>query len=225
MVGGHVVTIVSAGALHQNCHLVTDRSSGEIAIVDPGTDVTAILDAIRELGGAPKHLLVTHGHPDHIAGAAALTDELELDCLVAIRDERTLRHAPGYAAAFGLQRTRIPDRLQYIDDSTDLRLGRDRIEISSAPGHTPGGISIRIGDVVLTGDTLLREHVGRTDLPGSDRAAIVGSIDRLLAAAPPEAAILAGHGRPWTVAEATDWWVDTGRRAAAGDASPGRSRP
>jgi glyoxylase-like metal-dependent hydrolase (beta-lactamase superfamily II) len=209
-----VVTVVSGEALRQNCYLIVSRASDDLAIVDPGSNVREIEAAIRDLGRRPGHLLITHGHPDHIAGAATLSEEFDLDCVVAAADKRTIRHAPDYAAAFGLPRVRVPDRLRFLEDGEDLGLGTERIEVLAVPGHTPGSIAIRIGDLVLTGDTLFRENIGRTDLPGGDQGQLIRSIDSLLSGTPATSAVLPGHGRPWTIGDASDWWSDRGRAGA-----------
>lgn len=208
-VGEHdLITIVSDGPWKQNCHLVLDRPTGSFIVVDPGVDTPELRDAIRSAGSRPAHMIVTHGHPDHLGAADALTSELDVDCLISRADRRVVHQAPTYAAAFGRTRIRLPDRLRFIDDDEDLHLGTARVTISAVPGHTPGSLAFFLGALVLTGDTLLRQHVGRTDLPLSDPGALAGSIGRLLADSPGQALLAAGHGHPWTVSEARAWWHD-----------------
>jgi hydroxyacylglutathione hydrolase len=208
-----IVTIVSDHPWKQNCHLIVDRSSGELMIIDPGTDNPELVDAIRQTGGRPKLLLVTHGHPDHIAGAARIGDEFGLDCLVSAEDERIVRHAPLYAAAFGQTKIRVPTRLRFTDGA-DLVLGAKSVGIAAVPGHTPGSLAFSIGRLVFTGDTLLREHIGRTDFPLSDPGKLVRSIDGLLDNLPEGAQLFPGHGRPWIGDEARSWWAAEGRPSA-----------
>lgn len=210
----NVVTIASDRPWKQNCHLIMDRSSGELMIIDPGVDNAELIDVIRQTGGRPRLLLATHGHPDHIGGAARLSDEFGLDCLVSAEDERIVRHAPLYAAAFGQTKIRVPTRLRFIDGA-DLRLGAKAVGITAAPGHTPGSVAFSIGRLVFTGDTLLREHTGRTDFPLSEPGKLIGSIDGLLDSLPEGARLFPGHGRPWVGDEARSWWAAKGRPTAA----------
>jgi glyoxylase-like metal-dependent hydrolase (beta-lactamase superfamily II) len=214
-----VTTIVSGAPWNQNCHLILEQVSGRFMVVDPGFDSPELRASIRDLGQRPEHVLVTHGHPDHLGAAAALSSWLDVDCRVSRADQTITRHAPAYAAAFGGLRIRLPERLVFIDPGDALRLGDRTVAIIPVPGHTPGSLAFDVGDVVLTGDTLFREHIGRTDLPGSDRAAIGASIDGLLATLADGAQLLAGHGRPWTAGEAREWW------AARSQAGVATSRP
>jgi len=216
-VGHHdVVTIVSDRPWKQNCYVIRDRASGSFAVIDPGADSLALWDVIRASGTRPAHLIITHGHPDHIGAAARLCSELELDCLVAKADERAVRQAPVLAVAFGRRRLVLPDRIRYIGTDEGLKLGATPIVMTSVPGHTPGSLAFEIDGILVSGDVLFREHVGRTDLPLSDPAVLPMSINRLLGLAPDGTALLAGHGRPWTVGEARGWWADRGRASTAG---------
>jgi hydroxyacylglutathione hydrolase len=209
-----IVTIVSDHPWKQNCHVIVDRPSGELMIIDPGADNPQLIDAIRQTGAHPELMLVTHGHPDHIGGAASVGKEFGLDCFVSVDDERIVRHAPLYAAAFGQTKIRVPTRLRFIDGA-DLRLGAKTVGIAAVPGHTPGSLAFSIGRLVFTGDTLLREHTGRTDFPLSEPGELLHSIDGLLDRLPEGAQLFPGHGRPWDGDEARSWWAGEGRLTAA----------
>jgi glyoxylase-like metal-dependent hydrolase (beta-lactamase superfamily II) len=213
--GLEVSTIVSDAPWTQNCHVVVERASGSFIVVDPGFDSPELRDSIRGAGPQPAHILITHGHPDHLGAAADLSEWLEVPCRLDRADSRIARHASAYAAAFGGLRIRTPRRIEYLDDDASLDFGQTPVQSLALPGHTPGSRGFALGEVVLTGDTLFREHVGRTDFPDSDPAALSASIDRLLADRAPGVHLLAGHGRPWTAGEASHWWAATERDRAA----------
>ena len=210
-----VSTIVSDAPWHQNCYVVLDRPSGAFIVVDPGFDSPELRGAVREAGARPAHILITHGHPDHLGAAAALSEWLDVECRLGRADARIARHASAYAVAFGGLRIRTPTRIRYLDAEENIRFGGTSVKIMALPGHTPGGLGFDIGEIVLTGDTLFREQVGRTDFPASDPIAIDASIDQLLAGRETGVWLMAGHGRPWTAGEARDWWTTKGRQREA----------
>lgn len=212
--GLEVITIVSDAPWTQNCHVVVERASGVFIIVDPGFDSPELRDAIRAAGTRPAHILATHGHPDHLGAAAELSDWLDVPCRLDRADSRIARHASAYAAAFGGLRIRTPSRIDYFDDDATLRFGDTAVHSLAVPGHTPGSLAFDLGSILLTGDTLFREHIGRTDFPDSDLGALSASIDRLLAGRAAGLHLLAGHGQPWTAGEASGWWAATDRNRA-----------
>ena len=124
-----------------------------------------------------------------------------------------------YAWRFAQQRIELPKPYDPFDDELTLRLGEQPIEVIHTPGHTSGSVCYAVGEVVFTGDTLLYQHVGRVDLPGSNLDLIKPSIDYLIQQLPPETLVLPGHGRPWTMREAQRWWT------TAADALPQYMEP
>lgn len=215
-----VVTIVSGPPWKQNCHLVAAPSEGALAIVDPGADSAELDSEIKAIGLEPTLLLVTHGHPDHLGAAARLSAEHDLECLVGSGDERVVRHAPAYAAAFGKLPLRLPQRIRFIGPDADIRLGSEPIGVLPLPGHTPGSLAFQIGGLILTGDTLFRGQLGRTDLPAGDSMALIRSVDLMLTEVDDETIqIVPGHGPPWSIGEARRWWRRAGRAAAMSIAS------
>jgi hydroxyacylglutathione hydrolase len=217
-ISGYRVTTISSGApWHQNCHLIGSQTSGSLLIVDPGAESAELDAAIRVSGLRPGLILLTHGHPDHLGAAASLMREFGLVSHVARKDQRLIRHASAYAAAFGKLKVTPPEKVTYLDAEREIWFGEEMVAVMPVPGHTPGSLAFLLDGVLITGDTLFRERIGRTDLPGGDASALVASVDALLAAVPGSTQILPGHGRPWTVEEAKSWWSGVGRpRSAVG---------
>ena len=209
-VGAHdVVTIASAAPWRQNCYVIVDGASGSSIVVDPGVDSEELRTAIGELGRSPSRILFTHGHPDHVAGAAALSTDLYIGCVLSRTEERLFRQAPTYSVAFGGQRLTLPRRVELIEPDSTQEFDSIVVESVSTPGHTPGSVAFLFDSLALTGDTLFREHVGRTDLPFADAAALERSIESLLNRLEDDVVLLPGHGKPWTVGEARGWWTKT----------------
>jgi hydroxyacylglutathione hydrolase len=209
--GGFTIwPLVMGGRWAENCYLVQHIASGEIVVVDPGDPPQLIIEQLRTLGGRVRSVLLTHAHHDHVAGAAAVCDAFGLPCCVQRGDARLLRHAPMYSVRFGGPQFAIPQQVEPFEEFPAIALGDSRVRTILTPGHTAGSACYCFGSAVLTGDTLLRNHVGRTDLPGGDATALHTSLDNLFTGLGPETLLLPGHGSAWTVAEAFAWWRRVG---------------
>lgn len=200
-----ITTLTGQNRWKVNTYIVTDKSSGMSFLIDPGEGSSELVSFINDSGFAIEFVLLTHGHFDHLASASAICSEFEIPCVVHPSDHRLVRQAPFYAVRYEGSKISPPRNLM-SPDSPASPLGAFEITTVATPGHTPGGCCYITDCYVFTGDTLIREAVGRTDQPGSNSGNLSVSIDQLLAQAPDNGIILPGHGRPWVVTEARKWW-------------------
>ncbi len=161
----------TVGPLRTNCYLVYDGAAKTGFLIDPGMFDERIAAEIENGGIRIKNIINTHGHPDHTSGNAGFGYPV----LIHEGDGGTLKNG-------------------------DIIRGGDiSLEVIHTPGHTPGGISLRMGSKIFTGDTLFKDGVGRTDLPGGNERELLNSL-RLLMSFDGSSKILPGHGPSSTIA-------------------------
>ena len=208
--GQFTVGRLETGRWKENCYLVMEQQSGELAIIDPGDDAEAIATEIRAMKGNPTHILITHGHFDHVGAVSQISEITGLACSIDERDLALLRRAPLYAMVFEKKEITIPTNLSPFKGPTSFHLGSSCINAWHGPGHTPGSVYYHFGASVFTGDTLLTAQIGRTDFPGGNREHLIRSVEEITSRFPDDTTIFPGHGSSWTVKEAREWWEATG---------------
>lgn len=184
-----------AGPLAVNCYLVADKGTGEACLIDPGGALSEIKNYITKNGFKLKFIINTHGHGDHIAGngffdCPVYIHKLDKDFLT--RDDLNL------SSSFFCKVT-SPEASRLLDDGDRIKLGDLVFEVLHTPGHTPGSISLKMGDVLFSGDTLFRGAVGRTDFDYGDEEALYRSIHKKLLVLPDETTVYPGHGDSSTI--------------------------
>lgn len=204
--GDFVVLSVPTGRWRQNCYLVHHSPTRRQLLIDPGADAAVLEAMVLTHGTFLDHMLLTHAHYDHVGAAAAMSRRFGLSCQIHKADKRLLLHAPMYAGRFEKKKLEPVKNFVTFEQPPEFEFGGQVITALTCPGHTSGGMVYSLGEFVFTGDSLLYEKVGRTDLPGGDDAQLCRSVVRLLDYYPAEFTIFTGHGRPWRVSEARIWW-------------------
>ena len=177
-----------------NSYLLTQ--DGESAVcIDPAQP--RILEEAQKLGLTVTHVLLTHGHFDHIGGIAALQEEgAKVGCLYG---EERLAIADNLADSFGEGLEIAPFFIDFtVKDGEELDLVGMKIKVIATPGHTAGGACYLVEDCLFTGDTLFQGTVGRSDLPTSNPAALEASVKKLYALEG-DYTVYAGHGKDTTL--------------------------
>ncbi len=197
-----VVRQAVVGPIAENTWLVADSDTGDAVVIDPGGDTARVL-GLAQPDFRIGRILATHGHADHLVGAEELARRTGASFQIHVGDEPFVRALPEQAARLGLGETRSPRISSFLEDGESFRVGRHEGRVIHTPGHSPGGVSFHFPDdgVLFTGDTLFAGSVGRTDLPGSDGAALLRSIRERIFPLGDEVRFLSGHGPGGTLGE------------------------
>ncbi len=190
-------TIIPVTPFQQNCLLLWDEGSRRAVVFDPGGDVPTILSAIEQTGVTVEQIWLTHGHIDHVGGAAELRDALKVPIVGPhIADKMLLDHVVESGANYGMTGVRnfTPDR--WLSEGDTVSLGDMTFEIFHCPGHSPGSVVFfnRAMRFAHVGDVLFQGSVGRTDLPGGSHATLIDSITTKLLPLGDDVQFICGHG-------------------------------
>ena len=196
----HVETI-TVGPAASNCYVLWNEDKKAL-IIDPGSEAETILGTIENIGLSIVGYPLTHGHVDHVSALSRVHAAHPAPIALHPEDARwafTKRNqmAPIYDPP------ESPGRIdRELGDGQAWMDAGFRYEVLHTPGHTPGGVCFLFPDhnVLISGDTLFRGSVGRTDLPGGNMDVLMNSLKRL-ADLPEELRVFPGHGPPTTIGE------------------------
>lgn len=179
-----------------NCFLCWDEISRLAVLIDPPAVLDKIDDVVRQNGLTIERVLLSHGHFDHIFGADAVRDKYGVPLAVHEADADMLTDPMKNASIlfFRESHTYRPAEI-LLRDGDEISLGESVIRVMHTPGHTPGSVCFAMGKDSLTGDTLFRGSIGRTDLPGGDWPTMRETLTRL-SEWPDNVRIYPGHGDP-----------------------------
>ena len=203
--------ILPVGLLQCNCSVFGDEHTHEAIVIDPGDNIDAVLAILRKHGLKVKAIVITHAHIDHIGGAAKLKAATGAPVMMNAKDQELYDHLDVQASWLGMEnptKTTIDAEAREGVTLTlgDVTSGETSFQILETPGHTQGSVAVWIPaeNKLVAGDTLFRDSIGRTDLPGGDGRQILRSIKDKLLPLPDDAIVIPGHGANTTIGREKD---------------------
>jgi glyoxylase-like metal-dependent hydrolase (beta-lactamase superfamily II) len=195
--------ILPTGRLRCNCSVFGDEESKEAIVVDPGDgeDLEALRSLLARRGLTVKAIVITHAHIDHIGAAAKLKASTGAPVYMNQNDQDLYDHLDVQARWLEMDDVETTEIDVAARDGDTLVLGDAKFEILHTPGHTQGSLCLfaPAQSLLVAGDTLFRDSIGRTDLPGGDGRQILRSIHNKLMVLPEETRVICGHGPETTI--------------------------
>jgi len=189
----------------ENTYFIWDDETKEAIVVDPGCSDESEENILTEFISANelklKYLINTHCHIDHIFGCNFIKEKYNPNFLIPEKDLPLLKNAAKQAEMFGIDiKTRSqPD--QFITEDLTLKLNQSEIKFLFTPGHTPGEFCIYLNKekILISGDVLFKESIGRTDLWGGNYDTLISSINTKLLTLPNDVKVFPSHGEETTI--------------------------
>ena len=202
---GLIHITIPVGMLQCNCSIIGDPVTREALVIDPGDEVTRILELLGRHKLTVKAIVSTHAHIDHVGGLSKLHQYTGAPILMH-RDDLPLYQGMEVQAAFlGVATPEITDVDQLLKEGDTLNWGSFQANVMHTPGHTPGSVCLYLpkdaGNITIAsprlfaGDTLFAGSIGRTDLWGGSMEQITDSIRGKLMQLPDDTIVYPGHGR------------------------------
>lgn len=180
-----LIKCLPVGHLMTNCYIVTDETTLECAVIDPGDESNTILYYLEDNHLTCRAILLTHGHYDHTGAVYAVHEETGAPVYMNALDA-------GTAVAFDSYSFVPPEGTIFYKEGDEVKVGNLTFRVIETPGHTPGGVTLICGDALFTGDTLFAGSCGRTDFEGGSMEVELQSLAKI-AALPGDYEVYPGH--------------------------------
>lgn len=195
--------IIPVTGYMQNCTIIWDENTLDAVIVDPGGEADKLIAEIVKRGLNLTKVLLTHGHFDHVGGAAAVSQHFSVPIYGPQKEDAFLIEGLStQAQMFGVEESPsfTPDR--WLEEGDEVTCGAIKFAVLHCPGHTPGHIIFVNHDdkLISMGDVLFKGGVGRSDFPRGDHQALIASIMQKVLPLGDDYKFIPGHG-PMSILE------------------------
>ncbi len=187
-------------AMAVNCYIVGCEETREVAVIDPGGNPRAILKLLEDDELKAVYIINTHGHIDHIGANRAIKDATGAKILIHEADSKMLVNSVSNFSFLMGSKVTSPPADQFLKDGDIIKIGNTvELEVIHTPGHSPGGICLKTGDIMFVGDTLFYGSIGRTDFPGGSYKQLIENIRDRILCYDDKVVCYPGHGPETTV--------------------------
>ena len=193
-----VETIVT-GPFKENSYFFWYNNSRDTILIDPGDDYNLICNQLDKNNLIPVAIINTHAHLDHIGAVSQLKQIYDIPFYLHEDEALILDTYKDTCDFFGIEEREKPEVDIWLKDDREILINNFKINLFHTPGHTPGGICIKVDNHLFVGDTIFHGSVGRTDLPGGSWEKLESSLINLVKSMDPDIILHPGHGPETTL--------------------------
>tara|TARA_B100000902_G_scaffold395993_2_gene455814 strand:+ start:8372 stop:9037 length:666 start_codon:yes stop_codon:yes gene_type:complete len=185
---------------YENTYIIWDETK-ECIIIDPGcyedNEKLVLADFIESNNLIPRKIINTHCHIDHILGNKFVANKWNLELYIHKKEIPILENSMNVAQQYGFNNfEESPNPNYFIEDGDFISFGKSKLEVLFTPGHSPGHISLlcKQKKIIISGDVIFQNSIGRTDLPGGNYNQLIESIEKKILTLNSDTIIHCGHG-------------------------------
>lgn len=188
----------------ENTYVLYDHTK-ECVVIDPGCyekeEENELIEFITTNNLIVKKVINTHCHIDHVLGNAFVKRKFNAPLIIPPLEEPVLRAVTSYAGNYGFQQYQDSTPDSFITENDTLTVGEQKLQTLFVPGHSPGHVAFyhSIDKILIGGDVLFYNSIGRADLPGGDYDTLIDSIHKKLFTLPDDVTVYCGHGPETTI--------------------------
>ncbi len=202
-----IIESAAVGPFFKNGFILGCERTREAVFIDPGDEVDQLLAFVTAQRLSVTHILLTHGHIDHVSGVGRAKRALAAPIYLHKEDLFLYDRAVETGALFGMRIEAPPPVDRFYEGQGPIRFGDYSVRVHHTPGHAPGGVCLAVTPgltpsappSLFVGDTLFAGSIGRTDLPGGDYQVLMKAIVEVLFAFDDAAPVFSGHGPETTI--------------------------
>lgn len=184
-----------------NSYLVEDEETRDAVVIDANLEPELVVRLAKERGSQVRAILLTHTDFDHIAGLGALREAFgDVPIAVHPTEREVVTLGTPLRREFAQPASRF-DNVQPLEPGRTYTAGSLTFEVLHTPGHSPGGVTLKLGELLFTGDALFAGGIGRYDFANSDGRALFEGIRERLLTLPDASVVLPGHGPTSTIGQ------------------------
>ncbi|MEL7834802.1 MBL fold metallo-hydrolase [Fodinibius sp. Rm-B-1B1-1] len=197
------ISSFTVGPFAENTYLLTE--GGEALLIDPGfvedQEFEHVKKKLREHDIDLLAVLLTHAHVDHVLGLQRVLDDFDVPVYLSERDRYLWNNFGSQAAMFGLTSNDFDFEPEVLPVTEEWQIGDFSFDVRYTPGHAPDHVSLYSSEdgIVIAGDALFREGIGRTDLYKGDFKVLEKAIREQLYSLPDDTVVYPGHGPKTTI--------------------------